>query len=181
MLRLIEGARNSGKTYLLQWANIEPYKFPFPFWYGKLKLSNNDVGTHHFAVGKEIMLHHLNRDGHIRKELFIDRGILTVLVWGVLENRITMDEAVKQLWTFANEGLFDETEVIYIKGENPRERGAKDVWDNSDKAKEALLYEELLTELHEALPNLKITRFQNGFDMMSAVEFRESVIKGLDL
>ena len=42
-----------------------------------------------------------------------------------MENRITMDEAVKQLWTFANEGLFDETEIIYIHGTNPRERGGK--------------------------------------------------------
>ena len=37
--------------------------------------------------------------------------------------------------------------------------GAKDVWDDSSKNKEVLLYEELLSELHEALPNLKITRF----------------------
>jgi len=177
MLRIIEGARNSGKTYLLQWSRIETYKFPFPFWYGKLKLSNNDIGTHNFAISKEIMLHHLNRDSHIKKELFIDRGIITTLVWGVLENRISMDEAVKQLWTFANEGLFDETEIIYVYGDNPRERAAKDVWDDTDKKREVLLYEELLTELREALPNLKISRFENRFDMMSAVDFREEIIK----
>jgi len=177
MIRLIEGARNTGKTYLLQRANIEPYKFPFPFWYGKLKLSNNDVGTHQFAIGKEIILHHLNRDNHITKELFVDRGILTVLVWGVMEDRITMDEAVKQLWTFAKEGLFDNTEIIYISGVNPRERGSKDVWDDSSKNKEVLLYEEFLSELHEALPNLKITRFVNEFTMISAVDFRGLLIK----
>ena len=177
MLRLIEGARNSGKTYLLQWARIEAYKFPFPFWYGKLKLSNNDGGTHQFAISKEIMLHHLNRDSHITKELFVDRGILTTLVWGVLEDRVSMDDAVKQLWTFANEGLFDNTEIIYVSGDNPRERGSKDVWDDTDKKREVLLYEELLTELHEALPNLKITRFVNRFDMISAVEFREEIIR----
>jgi len=173
MLKLIEGARNTGKTYLLQQAHIKTYKFPFPFWYGKLKLSNNDLGTHQFAISKEIMLHHLNRDKHITKKLYIDRGILTVLVWGVMENRITMDEAVKQLWTFAKEGLFDETEIIYIHGTNPRECGSKDVWDDSSKNKEVLLYEELLSELHEALPNLKITRFANEFTMFSSLEFRE--------
>jgi hypothetical protein len=140
-----------------------------------LKLNNNDAGTHHFAIGKEIILHHLNRDNHIEKELFIDRGILTVLVWGVMERRISMDEAVKQLWTFANQGLFENTEIIYITGTNPRERGAKDVWDDSSKAKEVLLYEELLVELHEAQPNLKITRFTNEFDLLSAASFQKLI------
>ena len=57
MIKLIEGARNSGKSYLLQWAKIKPYKFDFPHWYGKLKLNNEDRETHSFALSKEILLH----------------------------------------------------------------------------------------------------------------------------
>jgi len=177
MIRLIEGARNSGKSYLLEWANVVPYKFPFPHWYGKLKLNNNDRETHSFALSKEILLHELNRNGHIQ-DLFVDRGILTVLTWGVLENRISMDEAVKQLWLFAEQDLFTDVEVIYIYGDNPRERGSKDLWDDSDRAKEKDIYETLLIELHEADPSCKITRFENRFSLMSAVDFRNEIVKG---
>ena len=176
MIKLIEGARNSGKSYLLQWAKIKSYKFDFPHWYGKLKLNNEDRETHSFALSKEILLHELNRDGFIPDDIYVDRGILTVLTWGVLKNRISMDEAVKQLWHFSEAGLFDNCEIIYVSGNNPRERGAKDLWDGSDKAKEQNIYEFLLDELHESCPKCKIKRFTNTFSLISAVEFREKII-----
>jgi len=112
MIKLIEGARNSGKSYLLQWANVKPYKFDFPFWYGKLKLNNKDRETHSFALSKEILLHELNRDGLLAGDVYVDRGILTVLTWGVLKDRISMDEAIKQLWHFSEAGLFKNCEVF---------------------------------------------------------------------
>lgn len=177
MIKLIEGARNSGKSYLLQWAKIKPYKFDFPHWYGKLKLNNEDRETHSFALSKEILLHELNRDGFLKHQVFVDRGIITVLVWGVLKNRISMDEAIKQLWHFSEAGLFDNCEIIYVSGENPRERGAKDLWDDSDKNKEQNIYEFLLGELHEACPKCKITRFANNFNLIDAVDFREKIVK----
>jgi len=177
MIKLIEGARNSGKSYLLQWAKIKPYKFDFPFWYGKLKLNNETRETHSFALSKEIMLHELNRDGFISSEAFVDRGILTVLTWGVLKNRISLDEAIKQLWHFAEAKLFDDCEIIYVSGSNPRERGSKDLWDDSDRNRELEIYEVLLDELHQAAPKCKVTRFTNKFSLMCAVDFRENIIK----
>lgn len=176
MIYLIEGARNSGKTYLLNKAEVNEYKFPFPYWYGKLKLSNSDKATHDFAIGKEIMLHHLNQMGHIDSDIYIDRGIITALVWGVLENRITADEAVKQLWLFAKAGLFDDAQVIYVHGTNPNERGAKDLWDNSNRQKEIALYELLLDSLHEAKPG-SVTKYENDFTILSAVGFSK-LLKG---
>ena len=176
MIKLIEGARNSGKSYLLQWANIKPYKFDFPFWYGKLKLNNKDRETHSFALSKEIILHELNRDGLLAGDIYVDRGILTVLVWGVLKDRITMDESIKQLWHFSEAGLFKDCEVIYIHGDNPRERGSKDLWDDSDRIREREIYEILLDELRTSEPKCKIRRYRNGFSLLDAISFRNKII-----
>jgi hypothetical protein len=176
MIKLIEGARNSGKSYLLKWANVSPYKFDFPFWYGKLKLNNKDRETHSFALSKEIILHELNRDGLLAGDIYVDRGILTVLVWGVLKDRITIDEAIKQLWHFSKAGLFKDCEVIYIHGDNPRERGSKDLWDDSDRGRELEIYEVLLEELKMSEPKCKISRFRNGFNLLDAVIFRNEII-----
>jgi hypothetical protein len=66
MLYLIEGARNSGKTYVTSQLNIAPvYKFPFTELFTDLEYDDKSVRTHDFALGKEIMLLDLNRKGFI--------------------------------------------------------------------------------------------------------------------
>ena len=100
MLVIFEGARNSGKTYLAQKAsehnNTQLYKFEFVKWFNELGLADNSRESHLFALGKELQLLQANRDGILHPTI-LDRGFLTVLVWGVLSKRIDFDEAIEQL------------------------------------------------------------------------------------
>ena len=176
MIILIEGARNSGKTFLVdKLESASRYKFPFPYWFDKLGLENNSKECHNFGLSKEIIFHELNRDGHLNHVL-LDRGIFTVLVWGVMEKRITLEEALKQLKYFIEEGLFRNVKVIYVTGTNPNKRSVKDFWTDDNSAEEARLYEIFFTALLQDPigKDLKVYRVHNNFNPESIEQFKQT-------
>jgi len=175
MIILIEGARNSGKTFLVdKLESASKYKFPFPYWFDKLKLENNSKECHNFGLSKEILFHELNRDGFLG-HICLDRGILTVLVWGVMEKRITIQESLEQLDLFISEGLFRNVKVLYVSGNNPIKREFKDFWNDSDVEEEAKLYEIFFLALSRdpVGKNIEIHRIHNNFDPESINKFKE--------
>jgi len=176
MIILIEGARNSGKTFLVdKLENASKYKFPFPYWFDELNLQNDSRECHNFGLSKEILFHELNRDGFL-KHVCLDRGIFTVLVWGVMEERISLDEALNQLKLFINEGLFRNVKVIYVTGINPTKRGVKDFWSDENYENEAKLYEFFFSALSKDPmgKNFEINRVHNNFDLESIERFKET-------
>ena len=150
MLIIFEGARNSGKTYLAgrasDYNNLPLYKFEFVKWFNDLKLLDNSKESHLFALGKELQLLQANRDG-ILKSIILDRGFLTVLVWGVLSKRIDYDEAISQLNRIVESGLLKNCKVYYIHGDNPNKSDRnKDNWDFRDNTSdEKYLYEKFIS------------------------------------
>jgi hypothetical protein len=166
MLYLIEGARNSGKTYVTSQFSIAPvYKFPFTELFTDLEYDDKSVRTHDFALGKEIMLLDLNRKGFI-ENMICDRSIYTVLAWGVLSGRITEKEAEKQLDLIIHKGLLDNTTLIWVKGQNPFTGRSKDFWDfrDNEKEKEELLYSSLFKRTKQLKPDIKLEIIDNTFD-----------------
>ena len=178
MLVIFEGARNSGKTYLAQKAsehnNIPLYKFEFVKWFNELGLEDSSRSSHLFALGKELQLLQANRDG-ILHPIILDRGFLTVLVWGVLSKRIDFDEAIEQLDKIVSSNLLENCKVYYIHGDNPNKSDRnKDNWDFRDNTSdEKFLYEKFINYILENYPsfnNFSILSFENKFDETSIIK-----------
>ena len=178
MLVIFEGARNSGKTYLAQKAsehnNIPLYKFEFVKWFNELGLEDSSRSSHLFALGKELQLLQANRDG-ILHPIILDRGFLTVLVWGVLSKRIDLDEAIEQLDKIVSSNLLENCKVYYIHGDNPNKSDRnKDNWDFRDNTSdEKFLYEKFIHYILENYPsfdNFSIFSFENKFDETSIIK-----------
>lgn len=178
MLVIFEGARNSGKTYLAQKAsehnNIPLYKFEFVKWFNELGLLDDSRDSHLFALGKELQLLQANRDG-ILNPIILDRGFLTVLVWGVLSKRIDFDESFDELDKIMSAGLLRNCRVYYIHGDNPnKSERNKDNWDFRDNTSdEKFLYEKFIQYIVEVYPGhfeeFSIFSFENKFDETSII------------
>ncbi len=169
MVYVFEGPRNSGKTFLSEFIShsfhIPRFQFKFANFFKDLNLkSENSKEAHAFSLGKELMLMQLAKD--LKHESYIhDRGILTVLVWGLLEGRITEEEAREQIEILRRYSLLDQVTIIYIQGSNPdKSDRAKDQWDHIDgDPRERETYEKVIAMFQEAGLN-KIWVFINGFD-----------------
>jgi hypothetical protein len=177
MIYVFEGPRNSGKTFLSEHIselfNIPRFQFKFANFFSDLNLkSENSKEAHAFSLGKEFMLMQLAKD--IPHESFIhDRGILTVLVWGLLEGRITEDEARNQIEILKKYSLLDEITIIYIDGENPdKSDRSKDQWDHIDgDIRERETYKRVIEMFSESDLH-KITTFTNEFNDQSVDNIR---------
>jgi hypothetical protein len=177
MLVIFEGARNSGKTYLAQRASdynkIPLYKFQFVNWFNDLNLKDDSRDSHLFALGKELQILQANRDG-ILHPIILDRGFLTVLVWGVLSNRISFDESIDQLDKIIKSGLLENCKVFYIHGDNPnKSERNKDNWDFRDNTSdEKYLYEKFIKHILNTYPSFNsfsIHSFENKFNETSII------------
>lgn len=180
MIYVFEGARNSGKTHLSFVASSligKSFKYEFVEWFRFLNLDTKDISTHIFALGKETMLLQLNREGLLESDFVLDRGIFTVMSWGVLEGRISISDAKKQIDFLLSKDLLSNCKFFHIKGENPNIRGKKDEWDSLESLKEVevSLIESLMGYAKESSKNsIEIIEIMNEFDKQS-----EDMIAGL--
>lgn len=175
MIRIFEGPRNSGKTFLArkyaEFRGIPIFKFDFVGWFNRLELPDDMEITHSFALGKELMLLQMNRDG-LLPDFVLDRGILTVLTWGILSGRITENQAKQQIEMIADQLLFKNCEIVYVIGENPDSTDRnKDNWDFMDgDVREAEIMENLRDIISNHPYNVPIRYVFNHFDEKSVEE-----------
>ncbi len=171
MIYVFEGPRNSGKSYLSKAMEtnliIPRFQFDFGSYFNMLELSSKDNReAHSFSMGKELMIMQIARD--LKRSLpdyIHDRGILTVLAWGLSENRITEDDVIKQIEYIKKHDLMSEITVIYIKGDNPDKSDRnKDQWDYAEfDDKERSAFNFVIFKFVElGFQNIKI--FENKFD-----------------
>jgi len=176
MVYVFEGPRNSGKTFLSKFIaekfDMPRYQFAFADYFSKLNLeSRNSREAHAFAMGKELMLMQLFKDLDLCNYLtdpfsFIhDRGILTVLAWGIMEGRITESEMYNKVKMIKKIGLMDEISIIFITGDNPNKGDRnKDQWDRIDGDNGELeSYDKVISKFEE-YGIAKIHKFTNRFD-----------------
>jgi hypothetical protein len=138
MVYVFEGPRNSGKTFLSKYISekfkIPRYQFAFAEYFKRLNIaSQNSREAHAFALGKELMLMQMAKDLPLNPDFIHDRGILTVLAWGVMEGRITESEMEDQVRMIKDMDLLSDISIIFITGDNP-DKGErnKDQWDIMD-------------------------------------------------
>jgi adenylate kinase family enzyme len=184
MLYIFEGARNSGKTYLSKFLSernsIPRFQFDFVGGVNLLQIPTSaGKEMHAFATGKELMLLQLHKDlPFIDKNFIHDRGILSVLVWGIVEKRISTSQALSQLDYVIQNKLLQNSAIVYIEGENPdQSERNKDQWDFADAgSEEKQAYEFLLPELQKRGFN-RVIRFKNDFTSYSCDAFANLIQK----
>ena len=167
-IKIFEGPRNSGKTFLArkysEVHSLPIYKFDFVGWFNRFKLDNESRETHSFALGKELMLLQLSRDG-LLPDFILDRGIITVLSWGILSGRITEEFALGQLKMIAEQGLLDNCEIYFVTGDNPdKSPRNKDNWDFTEQNNRELeIVENLIGYIQNQPYNVYVHRIFNSF------------------
>jgi len=182
MIILFEGCRNSGKSFMgtkvSESTGIPRFQFDFAKYFQELRLvSSGDPASHTFAIGKELMLLQLQRDGFLNSNLIVDRGFLTVLAWGILEKRITYHQAFEQLDLMYKNGLLKDVCVFYIEGKNPQERDyKKDDWSFAESDnRESDSYNGIINYIKEKGYQIDIRIFRNNFDSDSLNELIKNV------
>lgn len=171
-LVIIEGPRSSGKTHLLNKCGVDYFKLEFVPWYEKLEMPRDGENTHYFCLGKEVMLHQLYRDGYLESPMISDRGLFTTLVWGILENRISIEEAYKELDVFNSLGFFKNTAWMFINSISPNARDDKDLFDTYEisNKKELDLFNHFF-EYAEKKYEINVNRFTNMYNEDSENNF----------
>jgi hypothetical protein len=176
-LFVVEGARKSGKTFFVSSQNTFPvFKFDFNGAYTNLELPEGGEITHGIGLGKELMVHQLNRDSFL-PDLIMDRGVITNSVWGILNSRVSRDTVYQELAYMVKNNLFKDVFFFYVYGTYQGER-KKDVWDHMDKMipKEIEIFDEIIAYL--SLAGVKIHKVENKFDLESLSGF-QTIIKNL--
>jgi hypothetical protein len=175
-LFVVEGARKSGKTYLVNSQKTLPtFKFDFNGAFEGLGLPRNSENTHYFGLGKEIMLHQLDNQGFIENTI-IDRGIITNSVWGIFQKRVTISEVESELNWIIREGLLGASAFIHVKGTFDGER-TKDLWDSDESRlqEEKDLFDHFFKYVSDR--GVRTFTFYNRFDDLSLDLFNRLIIE----
>ena len=175
MIKILEGNRRSGKSFLCHSQKTYPlFKFDFNECFSGLNFKKDSSDIHFLGLGKELMLHQLNRDGFLNGDFIVDRGIITNSVWGVFQKRISLEQAERELLWSINSGLLVRSSFIGIIGVSPEGR-SKDIWDSEDsRAQEEI---DLFNHFYELMESngIPIKRFVNNFNEESEKEFIEFI------
>jgi hypothetical protein len=167
---IVEGARKSGKSYLINSQGLFPvFKFDFNGAFEKLSLGHESESTHMFGLGKEIMLHQLIKNGFI-SGIMVDRGILTNSVWSIIMKRTSKTEVFKSLEYAIEEGYFENVVFLLVKGTYNGDRD-KDLWDSMEHLipEEVRIFNEVLDFVIKN--GVKAYTIDNNFDPNSVNEF----------
>ena len=184
MIYLFEGSRNSGKTFISDHVsnkfNIPKFKFDFAGYFKDMNMSSESSReTHFFALGKELMLMQISRDLGI-EDFILDRGVITVFSWALLEKRISESEVISQISMIKEKRLLDGIIIIYIEGQNPNTSPRnKDSWDHIDFNSEEKKYTEFVIAEFEKRGH-RILRFKNNFtqkDLENSESLFENMIR----
>ena len=186
MVYVFEGPRNSGKTFISKFIadrfNLFRFQFSFAEYFKRLGLSSqNNREAHTFAMGKELMLMQLSKEIFPTDDYIHDRGILTVLTWGILEGRISEQEMEHQIIMIKDMGLMSNIFIIFITGDNP-DKGErnKDQWDIMDgDGRELEAYNKVLAKFKEHGIGT-VLMFENKFDEDSLEEISKKFEHILD-
>lgn len=181
MIIFLEGPRASGKSTLLKSLSSEIEKFQFEFvnYVDYFQLERNSRNLHDFSLGKDLMLMQLNRDGIIPFTV-VDRGPLTVIVYSLMDNRISEKEIGDFKKLLIENNLWKDCYVILLKTNKPQggkriknEWNGKDVWSNLEG-----LDWEYYEKLQDFVPKENLIPFENHYNEESIERFKE-LIKNL--
>lgn len=188
MIIILEGPRNSGKSFLLNEffkqntdPNIEYYKWFLGDWIKTLGLQNREQrgDVHYLSVGNILTIFDLMKDRN-DKIIVFDRALITAYVWANLRGRISKPQCDDELERILKSDSYQNIRTIYINP-NPslietKDTREKDFWDNLHTAKEEYTaYDDILLEQRHHLNDKKkknyFYEFYNEYNTQSIESF----------
>jgi len=198
MILFVEGARHSGKTFLINQflekyddSRIEYYKFYFANHVKMLDLVELDAtpALHYFSLGNIMTIMEMNLRPEYKDKIWIfDRAIISAYTWAILRKRLGRSQAELEFLKLINSDLYknSKTLVVSVAGQTGDSSRIKDTWDGKHSTTEEQL---LMASLIESgLKNLADTDKNNGlsfvfnqFDEASVNSFNQECCKLLGL
>lgn len=172
---VIEGPRNTGKTFLMGKTGIQKHKLQFGLYYDKI-LNSDKKYSLGYSIGKDLQFLTLLQNNFLTKEkFFVDRLFLTSIVYSVLDERFTRDQGKQYLeLLLKNFGdVIRKMYIVYLEGKNPIPR-VKDSFDSRFLYDdERLLYHYFLNLL--IVNDIEVMQFENEFTEESILNFKEFI------
>jgi len=165
MVVFVDGARNVGKSYLIN-KQINVYKFDFNKFINDFKLAANDSKLFYVNIGYNYTLLDMWSKDLLPKKLIVDRGILSDIVFGIMSGRISEDEGLLTLKKF---DTFD-FKIIYVIADEIRDDRQKDNWKYNQS-----IYDDISIKLLNNLDKDKYVIFKNNRDSESLDRFNSVV------
>jgi hypothetical protein len=190
MILFVEGARHSGKTFLINKfvedcndPRVEYYKFYFANHIKTLDLVGLDStpSLHYFSLGNIMTIMEMNLRPEYQDKIWIfDRAIISAYAWAILRNRLTRNSAELEFLKLLNTTLYanSKTLVVTVAGQTGDANRTKDTWDGAHSTIEeqqlmARLIELGMHDLANSDKNNKISIVVNSFDEASVASFNQ--------
>ncbi len=186
-LIFVEGARNCGKTFLIQSLSLglQTYKFPFAKYFNECYarsvsqdadvINDRKVALNgrkelfYLTLGYDITILDLYKQGIIKESLVVDRGILSDIIFGIQSGRIGKDEAVES-WKWLESEYGEFFDIVFIESEIKKDDRNKDMWELYDASSTVKIYNDFLRLL-----NIRYHPVSNTFDQDGVRAFNETI------
>jgi hypothetical protein len=187
MILMIEGARHSGKTFLIDKffeQNTNPdvhyYKFQFAKYIDDLEMRDHETGpgVHYFSIANVLTILELNKTLLKDKILVFDRCIFSAYVWSIYRERMGQFRLLEEFRRILISDLYQDVKLLYVeRDENieiiKREKDYFGNFENSDRERE--LFERIFSEFNPRITNSarnnEFSRMTNHFDEASSIQF----------
>jgi thymidylate kinase len=188
-LILIEGARHSGKTYLIEKfleqntnPNVHYYKFQFAKYIDELGMRDQDTGpgVHYFSIANVMTILELNQSLLKDQILIFDRCIFSAYVWSIYRERMDQVRLLGEFQKILTSDLYQNSKVAYIDRSDKieilkREKDYFSNFENADAEKELFerIFSEFKNEITDSTRNNEFVRLTNRFNDESIEEFNQ--------
>jgi thymidylate kinase len=187
MIIMTEGARHSGKTFLIEKffeQNTNPdvhyYKFQFAKYIDDLKMRDQETGpgVHYFSIANVLTILELNKTLLKDKILVFDRCIFSAYVWSIYRERMGQFRLLEEFRKILNTDLFQDVKLLYVERDESvkiikREKDYFGNFENADREKE--IFERIFSEFNNQITDLsrnnEFNRVTNHFDDDSSTQF----------
>jgi thymidylate kinase len=187
MIIMTEGARHSGKTFLIEKffeQNTNPdvhyYKFQFAKYIDDLKMRDQETGpgVHYFSIANVLTILELNKTLLKDKILVFDRCIFSAYVWSIYRERMGQFRLLEEFRKILNTDLFQDVKLLYVERDESvkiikREKDYFGNFENADREKE--IFERIFSEFNNQITDLsrnnEFSRVTNHFDDASSTQF----------
>jgi len=198
MILFVEGARHSGKTFLINQflenhkdPRIEYYKFYFANHVKALDLVDLDEtpALHYFSLGNIMTIMEMNLRPEYKDKIWIfDRAIISAYTWAILRKRLGRSQAELEFLKLISSDLYknSKTLVVSVAGQTGDSHRVKDTWDGKHSTIEeqqlmATLIESGLKNLADSDKNNGLSFVFNQFDQASVVSFNNECCRLLGI
>lgn len=189
MIIMIEGARHSGKTFLIDKffeqnanPNVQYYKFQFAKYIDELGMRDQETGpgVHYFSIANVLTILELNNTLLKDKILVFDRCIFSAYVWSIYRERMGQFRLLEEFRKILTSDLFNDVKLLYVDRDESIEitKREKDYFGNFESADhEKELFERIFSEFNTQITDIKrnneFSRITNQFDDASSIQFNQ--------